>query len=473
MGRPSLHSQHEQLLPTKQLRGVVLKMHDAFPRLCAAWNEENAMRKNWALLFSRLDTDGSGRLDYWEFRRALIDVLEISITEKEAKGLWAYVDHDKSGLVSIKEFQHACYLLILDDWPRLDRRTLTRLCGIINDAAVHEYSKEGDGTSSGNWFKIFGHFDTDESGRLGWEELEQVSRRRDPGLNLSEEKITLNELRGLWRAIDIDCSGDVTVDEFMHFMKKNATQQLHAQWRKEPVAKKEEEESRQDKIKRLAEALNRNRKPRKPRKKPDYLINSKFAKQLQIAQWRKRDTERKIRATLEARSAEAERDFVTRFVQPPSLKEEARRAVILDELSKPLAVDVDHFQEYERASSIIDEVELSEASRHATAIKMLEAKVKRREQSLLYKRRLDHVADWLKKPDHERGPLTQPPPSPTETLDLMKASVNDLREKMSTYSAGRFGRGARTADWTRKDFGVGVAYRSPERRSTKRLSPYA
>ena len=44
------------------------------------------MRKNWALLFSRLDTDGSGRLDYWEFRRALIDVLEISITEKEAKG---------------------------------------------------------------------------------------------------------------------------------------------------------------------------------------------------------------------------------------------------------------------------------------------------------------------------------------------------------------------------------------------------
>ena len=69
MGRPSLHSQHEQLLPTKVLRGVVLKMHDAFPRLCAAWNEENAMRKNWALLFSRLDTDGSGRLDYWEFRR--------------------------------------------------------------------------------------------------------------------------------------------------------------------------------------------------------------------------------------------------------------------------------------------------------------------------------------------------------------------------------------------------------------------
>ena len=30
-----------------------------------------------------------------------------------------------------------------------------------------------------------------------------------------------------------------------------------------------------------------------------------------------------------------------------------------------------------------------------------------------------------------------------------------------------------TADWTRKDFGVGVAYRSPESALDKRLSPYA
>ena len=28
-----------------------------------------------------------------------------------------------------------------------------------------------------------------------------------------------DELKGLWRAIDEDSSGDVTVDEFMHFMK--------------------------------------------------------------------------------------------------------------------------------------------------------------------------------------------------------------------------------------------------------------
>ena len=119
MGRPSLHSQHEQLLPTKQLRAVVLKMHEALPGSAPRGTRRTPCARTGLYFFSRLDTDGSGRLDYWEFRRALIDVLEISITEKEAKGLWAYVDHDKSGLVSIKEFQHACYLLILDDWPAL------------------------------------------------------------------------------------------------------------------------------------------------------------------------------------------------------------------------------------------------------------------------------------------------------------------------------------------------------------------
>ena len=42
---------------------------------------------------------------------------------------------------------------------------------------------------------------------------------RDPGLNLSEEDLTLDELRGLWKALDVDFSGLVDVDEFMHFMK--------------------------------------------------------------------------------------------------------------------------------------------------------------------------------------------------------------------------------------------------------------
>ena len=47
---------------------------------------------------------------------------------------------------------------------------------------------------------------------------------RDPGLNLSEEDLSLDELRGLWRALDVDVSGLVDVDEFMHFMKDHGPQ---------------------------------------------------------------------------------------------------------------------------------------------------------------------------------------------------------------------------------------------------------
>ena len=237
--RPTRHDQHETSgLATPVLRSVVLRMNDAFPKLYEKWDVKGCMRKNWSLLFERLDTDKSGRLDYGEFKTALTDVLEIPIRSKDSKiprkdgeikeeeleGLWAYVDHDKSGEVTIEEFQHACYLLILDDWPVLQKATLQRICQQLNDACVHEYSKEGSGVSEGNWFKIFGHFDTDESGRMGFEELEGVTRMRDPGLNLSEEDLTLDELRGLWRALDVDLSGLVDVDEFMHFMKDHGPQ---------------------------------------------------------------------------------------------------------------------------------------------------------------------------------------------------------------------------------------------------------
>ena len=47
---------------------------------------------------------------------------------------------------------------------------------------------------------------------------------RDPGLNLSEDDLTLDELQGLWKALDVDFSGLVDVDEFMHFMKDHGPQ---------------------------------------------------------------------------------------------------------------------------------------------------------------------------------------------------------------------------------------------------------
>ena len=82
---------------------------------------------------------------------------------------------------------------------------LRELCETLNRAAVREFKD----VIAGNWFKIFTHMDLDESGRIGFEELEGVTRARDPGLNLREEDLSLDDMRALWKAIDVDFSGDV------------------------------------------------------------------------------------------------------------------------------------------------------------------------------------------------------------------------------------------------------------------------
>ena len=66
--------------------------------------------------------------------------------------------------------------------------------------------------------------DLDESGRIGFEELEGVTRARDPGLNLDEAALSLADLRSFWKALDADRSGDITVDEFMLFTKRHGPQ---------------------------------------------------------------------------------------------------------------------------------------------------------------------------------------------------------------------------------------------------------
>ena len=73
-----------------------------------------------------------------------------------------------------------------------------------------------------NWYKIFVMLDLDGSGRLGYEELLGCIRGGYPCLNLTKKMFSTCWVQGLWKAIDVDRSGDVTVDEFVAFMRRNA-----------------------------------------------------------------------------------------------------------------------------------------------------------------------------------------------------------------------------------------------------------
>ena len=214
--KPSTHAEHELVIPFAQLRNVVIRLQDEMQRTSAAWDTKGSMNKNWELLFNRLDADFSGRLDYAEFVKAVREGLRLDTSDRELQALWTYIDHDKSGEVSLAEFQHGLYLLILEGWEQITDDDLERVVVTLNAAGKKWYHGHF------SWYKIFKAIDTDENDRLEYDELERVVRANGSqgGLSLVPEKVADADLRGLWRRLDEDCSGGVSVEEFVGFMRR-------------------------------------------------------------------------------------------------------------------------------------------------------------------------------------------------------------------------------------------------------------
>jgi len=107
------------------------------------------LRRNWKLLFERLDLDQSGRLGYDEMESAVRRELDVDIPDEELRAFWTYIDHDASGEVTIGEFQHGCYLLLVEGWPDLAPEAVARVCKALQAAATKWFR-----VAEGNWFKL-------------------------------------------------------------------------------------------------------------------------------------------------------------------------------------------------------------------------------------------------------------------------------------------------------------------------------
>eukprot|EP00964_Phaeocystis_antarctica_P078233 scaffold48652_cov62-Phaeocystis_antarctica.AAC.1 len=66
-----------------------------------------------------------------------------------------------------------------------------------------------------SWFKLFKFMDSDGSGRVTYEEVRDMVRSEEGGLRLGEDKLPDARLQSLWRALDDDASGYITVKECM------------------------------------------------------------------------------------------------------------------------------------------------------------------------------------------------------------------------------------------------------------------
>mmetsp|Transcript_54805 Transcript_54805/g.102773 ORF Transcript_54805/g.102773 Transcript_54805/m.102773 type:complete len:1348 (+) Transcript_54805:158-4201(+) len=248
-----MYSMHKLTSYSKDKRGLIEKAAELGPApersrdqlrqaarllsnaLAAYWAKRGVhinVAGNWPLFFEEADKDGSGRLTFVELdqsirqrlQRRMCEEDEVirGVTQGDLLALWYVVDLDRSGEVTGKEWQVNLYRLDIEDWPVAEADRLRRIVDEINGAAQKWHQ------AGGNWYKVFRLIDTDNSGKMGFDELREICWRPLPCLAIPPRRLPEKDLRTLWKALDSDQSGMCTVNEFMIFMRKHGTVQFHS-----------------------------------------------------------------------------------------------------------------------------------------------------------------------------------------------------------------------------------------------------
>ena len=130
--------------------GQVKLKNDAMERLFKAVHSKQQARD----AFRKIDVNDDGKLDADEFQRALLS-LGLKLTDQQAQAVLAELDQDSDGAIDREEFVQ-----------RLFDRKIHRLRQKMKAAP---YSLGGQ-----SWFKLFNHYDRDNSGELSYEEFRCV-----------------------------------------------------------------------------------------------------------------------------------------------------------------------------------------------------------------------------------------------------------------------------------------------------------
>merc|ERR1740130_2009257 len=103
----------------------------------------------WKTLFRFLDADKSGRLTWKEFLAVCADDLKLFTGDQlvsldEIKAVWLKVDTDHSMEVTRNEFTLGFYQMILAQCPILDAGRLRRVVKILDHAAARWHRASGN-----------------------------------------------------------------------------------------------------------------------------------------------------------------------------------------------------------------------------------------------------------------------------------------------------------------------------------------
>jgi Ca2+-binding EF-hand superfamily protein len=205
---------------------------------------------NPSRLFELLDKDGSGSLEFAEFRIAVRKQGKISVqdmSDAALRKLFRAMDLDAGGSIGVEELVQ---FLGTDEAPEFD--TSATLGKESKDTSVSVLQKKkktpyelkrdkvaadlqvlrkklqaaayGKGASKGggngvSYSGLFEHFDRDNSGELDFDEFRRAIRKEG---KLKQNEWPDSQLRQLFRIVDADASGTITADEFVQWMGGDA-----------------------------------------------------------------------------------------------------------------------------------------------------------------------------------------------------------------------------------------------------------
>ena len=142
-------------------------------------------------VFSSVDRDKGGSLDFAEFQRAL-RLLNLHVTEKHARLIMDELDQDGDGQLDIEEFMRV-----------VREGKLEKVRTKFRAASYHAGVQD--------WAKLFAHYDRDQSGTLGFDDFRRAVRR---DAKISAASVGDDELKDVFASVDLDGSGSIDADEF-------------------------------------------------------------------------------------------------------------------------------------------------------------------------------------------------------------------------------------------------------------------
>ena len=234
-----------------------------------AFLELDPAKRSWYKLFKFMDSDGSGRVTYEEVRDMVrseaggLRLGEDKLPEVRLQSLWRALDDDSSGYITVKEFgtfmKKGEAAASGPGWK--ERRTARNRSGAeemtqklnqernamagvqpaseeeLRELAVSFNQQMTVLFGSASWYKLFSSMDQDKSGRVTYVEFHGMVRSEASGLGLQPAQLPEPRLRSLWRALDDDGSGFITVKEFGNFMKKGEAAASGPGWKEKRTAR--------------------------------------------------------------------------------------------------------------------------------------------------------------------------------------------------------------------------------------------